>query len=119
MIDDDVLSAFHLMWDAFPDPVVLIHKNREIVAANPVAISNGRHVGLQCVKLFTPQAHRGCKANSALMNQRAESLRKRTDQGELLLYWLPIAGNPDYLVHVSIGAVTNLFCRATGLSQIE
>lgn len=106
MIDENIIDAFHLMWDGFPDPVVLIHKSREIVAANIAARANDRVEGIKCSTLFTPEAHKGCKANLALKNGSAEFLRKKGGTGELLLYWLPIKDNPEYLIHVSIGAVT-------------
>ena len=29
-----VISAFHLMWDNFPEPVMITQKSREMVAIN-------------------------------------------------------------------------------------
>lgn len=33
MDEQKIIEAFHLMWDHFPEPVVLIKKNRQIYAA--------------------------------------------------------------------------------------
>lgn len=41
MEQSDVICAFHAMWDHFPEPVMLIKKNRQIYAVNPKAASLG------------------------------------------------------------------------------
>ncbi|MBQ7608505.1 MAG: hypothetical protein IJU76_11140 [Desulfovibrionaceae bacterium] len=33
----EVLNAFHAMWDAFPEPVTITQKSREILAVNKKA----------------------------------------------------------------------------------
>ncbi len=115
MLDQSVIDSFHLMWDAFPDPVTLIYRNHEIIAANVVARDNGRTAGIRCYTLFTPETHRGCRAARSLKSQSAEYLRKKGRKGnEILLYWLPIPGNPEYLVHVSVGAVSNCLDHPSG-----
>ncbi len=107
MLDQSVIDSFHLMWGTFPDPVTLIYKNHEIIAANVVAKENGRAEGIRCYTLFTPEAHKGCRAARALKSQNAEHLRRKGRKGgDILLYWLPIPHNPDYLIHVAVGAVS-------------
>ncbi|KOA20108.1 hypothetical protein CLHOM_14780 [Clostridium homopropionicum DSM 5847] len=33
MVDKKIIEAFYMMWDSFPGPARLIHKNRTILAA--------------------------------------------------------------------------------------
>ena len=37
----EVIKAFHLMWDNYPESAMLIDKKRNIIAANKVAPSTG------------------------------------------------------------------------------
>lgn len=39
----EVIKAFHLMWDNYPESAMLIDKKRNIIAANKVAPSTGQH----------------------------------------------------------------------------
>lgn len=39
----EVIKAFHLMWDNYPESAMLVDKARNIVAANKIAPSTGRH----------------------------------------------------------------------------
>ena len=41
MTNEEIIRAFHLMWDGFPEPILLIRKSREIVAANKKAEAFG------------------------------------------------------------------------------
>lgn len=66
MIDQDVIQAFHLMWDNFPESVMLINKEREIIASNKVGQNVGRLPGIKCSSLQPLGSHKGCKANEAL-----------------------------------------------------
>ncbi len=117
MLDQSVIDSFHLMWDTFPDPVTLIYKNHEIITANVVARDNGRTEGIRCHTLFTPETHKGCRAARTFKRQSAEYLLKKGCKGnEVLLYWLPIPGNPEYLVHVSVGAVSDCLDHPSGES---
>lgn len=44
----EVIKAFHLMWDNYPESAMLIDKKRNIIAANKVAPSTGRIEGNKC-----------------------------------------------------------------------
>jgi hypothetical protein len=67
--NDEVIAAFHLIWDKFPEPVTLVHRSREILAVNEMAKQIGRISGTKCSQIGTPASHRVCKANQALDNQ--------------------------------------------------
>ena len=46
MTDEEIISAFHLMWDNFPEPVMITQKSREMVALNKKAASYGLQAGV-------------------------------------------------------------------------
>lgn len=58
--EQELIAAFHKMWDAFPGMARLINKKHEIIAANEIAVSKGFIPGAICAKISTPSAHRGC-----------------------------------------------------------
>ena len=103
-IDPDILKAFHLMWDAFPSSALLVRRNRSIVACNQAAINKGLAVGMKCYQLTSDGVHSFCKANAALDNGIAErSVGYRAGSQKVNdSYWLPIAGEKDLFVHVTI-----------------
>ena len=52
MTDQEVINAFHIMWDNFPEPVTITQRSREIIAVNKKAAELGLKAGmdssLQC-----------------------------------------------------------------------
>ena len=103
-INPDVLKAFHLMWGPFPSSALLVRRNRTIVACNQAAIDKGMAVGMKCFQRSSDKVHDFCRANIALDNGVAErsvgyrvASKKVNDS-----YWLPIAGEKDLFVHVTI-----------------
>jgi hypothetical protein len=100
----DVLEkAFHLMWGKFPEAVQLTYKDREVVALNEASLKLGRSTGTKCSSRGAPEDHRGCLANQAMSTQQAV-FRKMVFKGkEIITYWLPIEGYPDYFIHFAVG----------------
>ena len=43
MADQEVIHAFHIMWDNFPEPVIITQRSREIIAVK----KSGR-IGIDC-----------------------------------------------------------------------
>lgn len=103
MADQSVIKAFHLMWDNFPESVMLINKDREIIASNKAGEERGRTAGIKCSSLLPATGHKGCKANEALKNHEYTYRKKKGDLGDVVSFWLPIDGYPDYLIHFSVG----------------
>ena len=64
--DSKLTEAFHLMYASFPEPVLLIHKSREILAVNRAGQLSGVAAGMFCNRQGNPEAHRGCLADKAL-----------------------------------------------------
>ncbi|MFW5734966.1 MAG: hypothetical protein ACOCWR_07905 [Oceanidesulfovibrio sp.] len=48
----DVLEAFFMMWDLYPEPVMLIHANRDVLAVNEAARNLGLSAGIKCHSLY-------------------------------------------------------------------
>lgn len=105
MIDSKVIEAFQLMWGNFPEPALLVHKSRKIVAVNETSRKLGRVEGTSCISYGEPESHRGCKANQVLANQQPAFLKKKNGEKEIIAYWLPLDGYPEFYVHFNIGVM--------------
>ena len=46
MTDEQIIEAFHAMWDNFPESIMLIKKSREIIALNPKRSAAGLKPGM-------------------------------------------------------------------------
>lgn len=104
MPDEKLLEAFHLMWDFYPEAVMLIDKSRTILALNPAAEAEGRQLGSCCSLIEPLEKHKGCRAQQAWQTGAASVRKKPGKLGDIISFWLPISGYPDYLVHFSVGA---------------
>lgn len=103
-IDAEIRRNFHLFWDNFPSPVMLVHKDRTILEANKAGQSLGCPVGTRCVDMGERKHHAGCRANAALREQAGvrevgciEHLGVVMDS-----YWVPLNGSDDLFVHFGI-----------------
>lgn len=109
-VDEKLLEAFHLMYDHFPEPVMLSHKSRLVMAANPVCVKMGRKPGMICAKLGTGLIHKGCQAAKTVAEHKAvyKMAGARNAWGEdFISFWLPIDGYPDFYVHFAVGSTVN------------
>jgi hypothetical protein len=100
-ISEEITRNFHLFWDNHPGPVMLVHKNRTIIAANKAGQEIGCPVGMRCVDLGEKKHHAGCKANKAL--QEGTGVREVAyveHLGQVVDgYWIPLAGAEELYVH--------------------
>jgi hypothetical protein len=104
-VNPEILKAFHLMWDMFPTPVLLLKKDRTIVDLNQTAQERGVRPGMKCYQLSGDNIiHNQCLGNSAL----EEGVGKRSvgyyapSKRFVDSYWLPIKGEKDLFVHFAI-----------------
>ncbi len=98
----EAVQAFHLMWDAFPFLVLLLEKNRTIVAANRIAVKMGALPGMKCFEWHKHAGiHPHCKGNAAL--ESGQAMRSiGAYRGKVLdSYWVPAAGG-ELMIHFSI-----------------
>ena len=92
----EVIKAFHLMWDNYPESAMLINK---------VAPSTGRIEGNKCALVEPLEQHKGCRAEEAWKNGEASYRKKVGKLGDVVSFWIPVDGYPDYLVHFSVGSI--------------
>ena len=103
-INPDILQAFRLMWSVFPSTVLLVTRDRTVVACNQSAIERGFRLGMKCFQLSAEGIHNHCKANATLDEGVAQRtvvyspVTKKVNNS----YWLPLAGEKDLFVHVVI-----------------
>jgi len=103
MVDSKVVEAFDLMWGNFPEPVMLVHKSREILAVNKTCRNTGGDAGGKCSEKGSPEQHKGCLANKALATQQTTYSKNKSGEREIIGYWMPITGYPEIFVHFGIG----------------
>ena len=98
------IRHFHLQWEHFPFPAMLIRKDRTIIAANPLAQKSGIVDGTRCCDLGRKEAHLACQANHALRDGVAKRLTGYFEDYKMVLdsYWIPVAGEDDIYIHFSI-----------------
>jgi len=65
MSNEEILKSFHLMWDNFPEAVMITQKSREIIAVNKKAAEFGLKPGIKCSSIGKPENHKGCQCNQA------------------------------------------------------
>ena len=102
MDNQNVIDAFHMMWDNFPEPVMLIQKSRQIYAVNKKAASMGLNTEMKCSQIGT-EPHRGCLCNKAADEKKAVYITYETPLGQAYGYWIPVAGHEEYLLPFGVG----------------
>lgn len=100
-ISDETRRNFHLFCDNFPFPVMLVHKDRTILAVNKTGEKEGFPTGIRCVEMGEKEHHKGCLANQALDERTAKRVVGYTEfQGAVLdSYWIPLAESDDLFLH--------------------
>lgn len=96
---DEIIAAFHCMWDGFPGPVRLIDNTHTILAVNSLADEKGFKVGVCCARVGDPSTHRGCKSAQLLKSKQAQS--DRPEKGRIR-GWVPIKGYDSIYVHYTL-----------------
>lgn len=107
MVDRNILEAFQAMWGTFPQPVMLIQKNRTILAVNDLAKKAGIATDIKC---FTLNPETGgstqckhCKANEALRIGEGVVEKGQKNGVGFVAFWAPVKGVPDVYVHFGMG----------------
>lgn len=103
MTDEQIIEAFHAMWDNFPEPIMLIKKSREIIALNPKCAAAGLKPGMRCSQVGTPEQHKGCRCNEAVDTQKAVAVTYSGPFGKAFGYWIPVAVKPEWIIHFGVG----------------
>jgi hypothetical protein len=111
MLEQKILDAFQTMWGPFPEPVMLIHKDRTILALNDFARKLGVPSGVKCFSL-NPEAAtttcNNCKANLALREEHAVCTEETRDGHRIIGYWMPLKEEKDVYVHFGVGVAESM-----------
>ncbi|MCR5756826.1 MAG: hypothetical protein K6F95_02840 [Selenomonas sp.] len=103
MTDQEVIQAFHAMWDKFPEPVTITQRSREIIAVNKKAAEFGLKPGIKCSSIGKPEDHKGCLCNKAIDENEAIGVAYEGPYGKAYGYWVPVAERPEWILHFSVG----------------
>lgn len=100
--EDELVRAFHMMWENYPEAVRLIRRDFHVIAGNKVYLAQGGQIDVQC-NVGDPSFHKGCQAMNSLKTREA-----KCKQSEVLgvtwdSYWIPVEGVEDYFVHFTNG----------------
>jgi hypothetical protein len=100
-----LIDAFHQMWGRFPDPMVLVRRDRTIVAQNDAARAKPWSVvGGKCFDVHPANRGRvcpGCQAEAALDQGTAIAFDGTSGGNRIRDYWIPVKGARDVYVHGS------------------
>lgn len=103
MSNEEIIRAFHLMWDNFPEAVMITQKSREIVALNKKAAEYGLQVGVKCSSIGKPENHKGCLCNQAVDTGEPVFITYEGAFGKAYGYWIPIPEKPEWIIHFGVG----------------
>ncbi|WFS63834.1 hypothetical protein LF599_06635 [Pseudodesulfovibrio thermohalotolerans] len=101
-VDQSVLEAFDTMWGLYPEPVLLIHACRDILAVNQRAEELGVTTGIKCHSLYpSERVCPGCLGNKMLKSGQATRKGSLSNQTGRYLdgYWIPVKGEKEVFVH--------------------
>ena len=87
----EIIKAFHMMWDNFPEPIMLITKDRQIHAVNRKAASLGFNKQMKCSSIGKPENHKGCLCNQAADTKEAAYKAYEGAFGRAYGFWIPVA----------------------------
>lgn len=100
------VEAFRLMWDAFPEPAMLVGDGRKVLAANALGRRLGITAGSRCGGLAPVEAPPTHNPMEQLRDTRSALVELAEANGEpVLSYWVPVTGTQNLAVHFGIGVV--------------
>ena len=100
--EQELVKAFHMMWDNYPESVRLIDRKFRVVAGNPVYMKMGGQVEIKC-NTGDPIIHKGCQAMKCLKERETRTLETEVEGVPWLTYWIPVDGTEDYYIHFTNG----------------
>lgn len=103
MSNEEIIRAFHLMWDNFPEAVMITQRSREIVAVNKKAAEFGLAPGIKCSSIGKPENHKGCMCNQAVDTGEPQICSYEGNFGKAYGYWIPISEKPEWVIHFGVG----------------
>ena len=116
LTQEEIVRAFHMMWDNYPEMVRLIDRRFNVIAGNPLYLKMGGQEGIKC-NTGDPSFHRGCQAMAAL--KAGETRTTKAEVGGITWesFWIPVAGEEDYYIHFTNGLNESIKRYAQSKSQ--
>lgn len=112
MVGKSVIDAFDMMWGPFPEPVMLIYKDRTILAVNDMARASGVPTGVKCSSLNPENTGDGhckhCKAAKALHSAEPVSTYGVYGERHIKGYWIPLKDYPDVYLHFGVNITEDI-----------
>ncbi|MCR4574858.1 MAG: hypothetical protein K5787_13960 [Lentisphaeria bacterium] len=114
-VEAELSKAFHLLCDAFPEPMALCHRTHRVVAVNPAAEAYGRVVGMNCARNCASLKAGLCRQAQMMKKGKATWCHLPAAEGrpEITSYWIPVTGHPDYYFHFGVGVTIDYAERST------
>ena len=100
--EQELIRAFHMMWDNYPESVRLIDRKFRVVAGNTAYLQMGGQVEIKC-NTGDPALHRGCQAMACLKARETKKLVTEVEGVPWDTFWIPVEGTEDYYVHFTNG----------------
>ncbi len=104
MTDEELIHAFHVMWDGFPEAVTITQKSRVMIAVNKKAAEFGLKPGIKCSSIGSPEQHKGCLCNRAADSKKTVAITYEGPFGKSYGYWIPIEERPEWIIHFGVGS---------------
>ena len=114
-VEAELSKAFHLLCNAFPEPMALCHRTHRVVAVNPAAEAYGRAVGTNCARNCPGFKAGLCRHAKMMKIGKATWCHRPAAEGqpEITSYWIPVTGHPDYYFHFGVGVTIDYVERPT------
>lgn len=99
MNDEELIAAFHALWDNFPGMARLIDNHHTVLAANPLAAEKGFTPGINCATVGDRTIHRQCKHGAMFREEKAQTDNVLKDR---IRGWMPVSGREDICIHFAL-----------------
>lgn len=104
--EQKIIEAFNIMWSKYPEPAMLIHRGKRVLALNWSCRNVGLKLGSFCHEISGCRDTTGdCLINSCLDSRQAVHTKVNDGRKQWSIHWVPIENNPDYCVHFFAGSV--------------
>jgi|GEM_PF-2339873 len=95
--------SFDLMWETFPDKVLLLNRDRTVVRANRAGRAAGAGPGRRCFELAgREKVCPHCRAEEALSKGQAVAWSGPSRGRYFCAYWIPLTRPAGWYVHFAV-----------------
>lgn len=102
-----LIDAFNMIWSKYPEPAMLVHRGKRVMAMNWACRQVSSKLGSFCHEISgrACQDDRGsCLLKSCLDTRQAMHIKINDGRKQWSIHWVPVEGHPDYCVHFFAGS---------------